>query len=296
MYGGPVKIFGAELAHPVVNGSGTFDALAARRVFGEQLDARFPFAAYVSKTITLEPRPGNPPPRLWELGQGMINSIGLPNKGLARFIEEDLPAYAMLPAPLIVSVMGFSGDELAAAVEALGERSEILAFELNFSCPNVETGNIVGSSPEETAAMTSLLRGRTEKPLIAKLSPSSARPDQIALAAEQAGANAVSLINTLPGMAVDPSGGGPWLGGGGGGMSGPAVRPVALAQVSRVAEAVEIPVIGMGGVSCGRDAREMLDAGATLVGVGTENFRDPAAGERILAELRELNQSSVERK
>ncbi len=296
MYGGPTKIFGVELAHPVVNGSGTYDALAARSVFGEGFDARFPFSAYVSKTITLKPRAGNPPPRLWELGRGMINSIGLPNKGLARFVEEDLSAYASLPAPLIVSVMGFSGEELAAVVETLGERPEILAFELNYSCPNVETGNIVGSSSKETGAITTLLRGCTDKPLIAKLSPSSARPDRIALAAEEAGADAISLINTLPGMAVDPRDGGPWLGGGGGGMSGPAIWPVALAQVSRVAEAVEIPVIGMGGVSRGRDAREMLEAGAVLVGVGTENFRDPAAGERILHELRALNESSVAQK
>lgn len=293
MRGMAVRFLGVDLPHPIVNASGTFDALAARRVFGSEMDDRFPFAAYVSKTITREPRAGNPPPRLWELGGAMINSIGLPNKGLDRFIAEDLPEYGSLPSPLIVSVMGFNADELIEILDALGEREEILAFELNYSCPNVKTGNIVGSRPDETEAMTKLLRPRTRKPLIAKLSPSTSRPDQTAEAAQEAGADAVSLINTLPGMALDPRSGGPWLGGGTGGISGPAIRPVALAQVSQVAEAVSIPVVGMGGVESGRDAADLLDCGATLVAVGSENFRDPAAGVRILSELRDLNRGSI---
>lgn len=280
-----VEFCSLELAHPIINGSGTFDALAARRAFGPALDAEFPFAAYVSKTITLDPRAGNPPPRLWELGNGMINSIGLPNKGLARFVDEDLPAYATLPVPLIVSVMGFSADELCELLSVLGERDEIAAFELNFSCPNVKTGNIVGSDPVECEAMMRLLRPRSTKPMIAKLAPSTSRPDFVAEAAESAGADAVSLINTLPGMAFAPGTSRPWLGGGSGGISGPAIRSVALAQVARVAEAVAIPVVGMGGVESGRDARSLLDAGARLVAVGTENFRDPAAGRRIAGEL-----------
>jgi dihydroorotate dehydrogenase (NAD+) catalytic subunit len=281
----PVEFCGIELAHPVINGSGTYDALAARRVFGPAFERDFPFSAYVSKTITLEPRDGNPPPRLWELGQGMINSIGLPNKGLTGFVAEDLPQYKTLPAPLIVSIMGFSADELIEILELLGERPEISAFELNYSCPNVRTGNIVGSDPDECAALTRSLRGRSNKPMIAKLAPSSARPDLVAAAAEQAGADAVSLVNTLPGMALAPGSSSPWLGGRSGGISGPALRAVALAQVSRVAEAVAIPVVGMGGVECGSHARELLEAGASLVAVGTENFRDPAAGRRIAAEL-----------
>jgi dihydroorotate dehydrogenase (NAD+) catalytic subunit len=290
---GAIEFCGIKLPHPIINGSGTYDALAARRVFGQSFEREFPFAAYVSKTITLEPRAGNPPPRLWELGQGMINSIGLPNKGLERFTNEELPAYATLPAPLVVSVMGFDADQLAAMLEALGERDEIAAFELNYSCPNVETGNIVGASPDETEAMTKRLRPCTRKPLIAKLAPSTARPDQTAAAAEAAGADAVSLINTLPGMALAPDGGGPWLGAGSGGISGPAIRALALAQVARAAEAVAIPVVGMGGVDSGRHAADLLDVGATLVAVGTENFRDPAAGNRILNELQGLNRSSI---
>jgi dihydroorotate dehydrogenase (NAD+) catalytic subunit len=254
-------------------------------VFGDAFDRNFPFSAYVSKTITLAPRAGNPPPRLWELGQGMINSIGLPNKGLVRFIDEDLPAYATLPAPLIVSVMGFSTDELIVLLDTLDGRDEIAAFELNFSCPNVKTGNIVGSDPAECESMMSQLRSHSSKTMIAKLAPSTSRPDLVALAAESAGADAISLINTLPGMAFAPGSSEPWLGAGSGGISGPAIRAVALGQVARVATSVQIPVIGMGGVENARDAAALLDAGARLVAVGTENFRDPAAGNRISAEL-----------
>jgi dihydroorotate dehydrogenase (NAD+) catalytic subunit len=287
-----VDFCGIELAGPIVNGSGTYDALAARRVFGEALDSDFPFEAYVSKTITLEPRAGNPPPRLWELGQGMINSIGLPNKGLVRFIEEDLPQYATLPVPLIVSVMGFKPEELIQILERLESHDEIAALELNFSCPNVKTGNIVGSDPVESEAMMTQLRTHSTKPLIAKLAPSTSRPDLVAAAAESAGADAISLINTLPGAAFAPGSTEPWLGAGSGGISGPAIRPVALGQVLRVAQSVRIPVVGMGGVENGRDAHDLISAGATLVAVGTENFRDPAAGNRIASELMELNPRS----
>ena len=181
--------------------------------------------------------------------------------------------------------MGFTTDELVAILETLDRRDEIAAFELNFSCPNVKTGNIVGSDPVECEAMMSRLRGRSGKPMIAKLAPSTSRPDLVALAAESAGADAISLINTLPGMAFAPGSSQPWLGAGSGGISGPAIRPVALGQVARVATSVRVPVIGMGGVENGRDAQALLDAGATLVAVGTENFRDPAAGNRISAEL-----------
>ncbi|MBJ7459738.1 MAG: dihydroorotate dehydrogenase [Thermoleophilaceae bacterium] len=280
-----VEFCGIALEHPVINASGTYDALAARQVFGDAFERNFPFSAYVSKTITLEPRAGNPPPRIWELGQGMINSIGLPNKGLTRFAEEDLPQYASLPAPLIVSVMGFSTAELVTILQTLDRCEEIAAFELNFSCPNVKTGNIVGSDPVECEAMMSQLRAHSDKPMIAKLAPSTSRPDLVALAAERAGADAVSLINTLPGMAFAPGTSQPWLGAGSGGISGPVVRPVALGQVVRVASSVRVPVVGMGGVENGRDAQALLAAGATLVAVGTENFRDPSAGNRISAEL-----------
>jgi dihydroorotate dehydrogenase (NAD+) catalytic subunit len=283
-----VSFCGLELEHPIVNGSGTFDALAARRAFGDAVLERFPFAALVTKTVTVRPREGNPPPRLWELAGGLMNSIGLPNKGIERFLEEDLGRLASFPVPLVVNVMGFSREEVARLVAACSDRPEIFALELNVSCPNVETGLVMGADPRELGALLSRVRPLTEKPLIAKLSPNASDVVAVARAAEEAGADALSLINTLRGMALHPSSGRPWLGGRTGGVSGPAVRAIALAQVHAVAQAVDIPVVGMGGVACGRDALELLWAGATLVGVGTETFRDPAAGLRISAELDQL--------
>ncbi len=287
--GGPRDQFlGLELAHPIINASGTFDAIAARRAFGDALLARFPFAAFVSKTVTLEPRQGNPPPRLWELAGGMINSIGLPNQGLAGYLEHDLPQLAELPVPLIVNVMGFTRGQVGELVAAFAEREEVAALELNVSCPNVETGMIMGADPRETAALVAHVRPLTRKPLIVKLTPNCTSPGDVAAAAEAEGADAVSLINTLRGMAFDPRRPGvPWLGGGTGGVSGPAVRAVALAQVAEVRARVEVPIVGMGGVQNGRQARDMLHAGAHLVAVGTESFRDPMAGARVAAELAE---------
>ena len=277
----------------MLNGSGTFDAIAARRAFGEALLERFPFDAFVSKTITVTPRQGNPPPRLWESPAGLINSIGLPNKGLEGFLAEDLPRLAELPVPLVVSVMGFSRDELAALVEAAGEREEVAMIELNVSCPNVETGLVMGADPSETARAVERVRPRTEKPLIVKLTPNANEPEAVAAAAEAAGADAVSLINTLKGMALDPKRGGAWLGGTTGGVSGPAVRAIALQQVHVVAGGVEIPVIGMGGIARGRDAADFLAAGASAIAVGTESFRDPAAGRRVAAELADIARGSA---
>jgi dihydroorotate dehydrogenase (NAD+) catalytic subunit len=269
----------------VLNGSGTFDPIAAHRTFGDVLFERFPFDAFVSKTITLEPRAGNPPPRLWETPSGLINSIGLPNKGLDGFLEHDFPFLATLPAPLIVSVMGFDHVQLTRLVEAVAAHEATQAIELNFSCPNVETGLIMGADPGETAAALRVLRPLTDKPLIAKLTPTAHDQAAVARAAEEAGADGLSLINTIPGMALDPATGRPWLGAGRGGQSGPAVRAIALNQVREVSLASSLPVIGMGGIASGRDAADFLRAGATCVAVGTESFRDPAAGIRIRTDL-----------
>lgn len=276
---------GIELAHPIINASGTFDAIAARRAFGEDLHRRFPFSAYVSKTVTLAPRQGNPPPRLWEVASGLMNSIGLPNKGLEGYLAHDLPELARLPVPLIVNVMGFSRKEVAALVRTFGARDEVAALELNVSCPNVETGLVMGADPGEVARLLHVVRPLTDKPLIVKLTPNASDVPAVAVAAEREGASALSLINTIRGMALDPRTGTPWLGGLSGGVSGPAVRAIALAQVQSVCAAVRLPVIAMGGVSTGRQAADMLRAGAALVAVGTESFRDPAAGARIAAEL-----------
>jgi dihydroorotate dehydrogenase (NAD+) catalytic subunit len=304
-----VSFCGLELAHRVINGSGTFDVHAARRSFGAALDEQFPFAAFVSKTITLEPRTGNPPPRLWESAQGLINSIGLPNRGLEEYMREEVPLLAGLrtqvsggesvPAPLITNVMGASADALARLVEACEERAEIAAIELNVSCPNVKSGLDIGADPAELEEVVRATRGRTRKPLVVKLTPNCADVAACAAGAQAGGADAVSLINTLRAMALAPARAEDrrsqigqhiarrraWLGARTGGLSGPAVRSVALAQVAAVAERLEIPVIGMGGVQTPAHARELLDAGATLVAVGTENFRDPGAAARIVREL-----------
>jgi dihydroorotate dehydrogenase (NAD+) catalytic subunit len=276
---------GISLAHPVINASGTYDAIAARRVFGDALLADFPFSAFVSKTITPEPRAGNAPRRIWETPAGMINSIGLPNKGLEGFLAEDLPLLAELPVPLIVSVMATAREEFGRLVGALGEREEVAAIELNVSCPNVHSGLIVGEQPTETLALMQALRALTAKPLIVKLTPNVADPGAVALAAEEGGADAVSLINTLKASAFDPADGEPALAAGHGGLSGPAVRPIALQQLRAVRAATGLPAIGMGGISCGADAAEFFAAGASLVAVGTDNFRDPRAGSRVAAEL-----------
>jgi dihydroorotate dehydrogenase (NAD+) catalytic subunit len=280
-----VELCGLRLAHPVLNGSGTFDAIAAERAFGGEIVDRFPFSAFVSKTITPAPRAGNPPPRLFETPAGMINSIGLPNKGLAGFLATDLPQLAELPVPLIVSVMGKSHDEFAHLVEGVAPREEVAGLELNVSCPNVESGLIVGEQPEETLGLVRAVRGLTAKPMIVKLTPNVADPAAVALAAQEGGADGVSLINTLKATAIHPSTLGPWLGAGRGGLSGPAVRAIALEQVRAVAAAVRLPIVGMGGIESGSDALAFLAAGATAVAVGTASFRDPLAAERVRREL-----------
>jgi len=279
------EVCGIELEHPIVNASGTYDAIAAYEVFGEELIEDFPFSAFVSKTITPEPRAGNEPQRIWETPAGMINSIGLPNKGLEGFLAEDLPELAKLPVPLIVSVMATNKEDFARMVSAVAGRDEVAAIELNVSCPNVHSGLIVGENPDETEALLEALRPLTEKPLIVKLTPNVANPEAVAVAAEEGGADAVSLINTLKASAIDPVTREPALAAGHGGLSGPAVKPIALQQLRAVRAAVEIPLIGMGGVSSGADAAEFLIAGASLVAVGTENFRDPRAGSRVANEL-----------
>jgi dihydroorotate dehydrogenase (NAD+) catalytic subunit len=227
----------------------------------------------------------------------MINSIGLPNKGLDGYLAEDLPVISgfrsdpaagaeALPVPVITNVMGSTAEELGELVEACDAHEAIAAIELNVSCPNVATGLDIGADPAELERVLTSLRPRTAKPLIVKLTPNAADVPACALGAQAGGADAVSLINTLRAAAPAPGGNGrQWLGGGTGGLSGPAIRPVALAQVAAVAATVEIPVIGMGGVQSAEHARQLLDVGASLVAVGTESFRDPAAGARIAAGL-----------
>ena len=286
------ELAGLRLSSPVINGSGTFDAIAAGRIFGDAALApeNFPFSAYVSKTITEQARAGNPPFRTWEAPAGMINSIGLPNPGLAGFLDGHLPLLRELPVPLIVSVMAEDRDGFSRLVEGVTSAGGVSAFELNVSCPNVHSGLIVGESGEEVGALLDRLRSDTDLPLIIKLTPNVARPEEIAEAAEKGGAAAVSLVNTLKAAALDPGSDRPWLGAGSGGLSGPAIRPIAIHQVRSVSAAVSIPVIGMGGVSDGESALDFIRAGATAVAVGTENFRDPLAGTMVRDGLEEALQ------
>jgi dihydroorotate dehydrogenase (NAD+) catalytic subunit len=293
-----IEFCGLSLAHPIVNGSGTFDAIAARVAFAAELDRDFPFAAFVSKTITLTPRAGNPPPRLWEAQAGLVNSIGLPNKGLERYISEDLPELRQLPVPLITNVMGSTAEEIAKLLRGCDARSEIAAIELNVSCPNVHTGLDIGADPVQLARVVTAVRPATNKPLIVKLTPNCADVAACAQAAEESGADAVSLINTLRATAlmpatnrrrVGPACAAAWLGGGTGGLSGAAVRTVALAQVAAVAKRVSIPVVGMGGVQNATHVRQFLDVGARLVAIGTESFRNPSVGSQIALQLSECS-------
>jgi dihydroorotate dehydrogenase (NAD+) catalytic subunit len=264
----------------VLNASGTLDAVAAHAILG---DATLGAAAHVTKTITLEPRAGNPPPRIAEAVGGMLNSIGLPGPGLARFRAEVLPRLAALcDVPLVVSVGGFRPDDYAQAVAALEADAAVAAIELNLSCPNVESGcSSIGADAAEIGAVTGRCAEVTTRPLWVKLSPSVADVAPLARAAAAGGAAALTLTNTARGTALDRVRGGSVFGGGGGGLSGPALRPLALHAVLAARAAVGIDIVGLGGVEDAEDAADLLSAGAQAVAVGTATFRDPAAIRRV---------------
>lgn len=251
----------------LLNASGCLDALTAPDV-ARSLDG------FVTKTITPEPRQGNPPVRIAETGAGMLNSIGLANPGRDRFLAEVLPRLRELGVPLWVSVGGFSAADYAETCALL----DGVTIELNLSCPNVD------EAPEGAAAIVAACRRQTELPLYAKLSPATWDLAEHARAVEAAGADGLSLVNTLRGLALDGDLQ-PILGTGGGGYSGAALKPVALAAVHTCAKAVDLPIVGMGGVSSGLDALELIAAGATAVAVGTILFSDPEAPARIRSEL-----------
>jgi dihydroorotate dehydrogenase (NAD+) catalytic subunit len=280
-----VRIGSVELEHPVLNASGTLDALAADAA---GVPVHRDLAALVTKTITPHPREGNPAPRLAESPSGLLNSIGLANPGVDAFVAS-LPELVALGRPLVVSVGGFSVDDYVRLTEALSGAGGIVALELNISCPNVETGcSSIGSDPMETAAVVGACRAVSSLPLWVKLSPNVADIALIGTAAEEAGADALVCVNTLRGMAIEPWSGRPLLGAGTGGLSGPALKPVALAAVWTCAAACAIPILGVGGVLSGRDALDLLDAGAVAVEVGTGLFRDPRIVQRVRGELAEL--------
>ena len=277
------------LRHPIINASGTFDALEADAVLEADLFEEFPFAAYVPKTVTLQPRTGNEPPRLYETAAGLLNSIGLANKGIENFIAEDLPRLAELPAPIFASVAGENTADYGRCCELLDGRDEVAAVELNISCPNVELdGKALGCDPGRTEKATALARAATSKYLIVKLTPNVTDIVELAKAAAAGGADCLSVINTVHGMALHPWTLKPVLGHTTGGLSGPAVKPVALRAVYMVSRALDLPVIGMGGVTTAQDVLEFLAAGASAVAVGTASFRDPLLAPRLAGELRDL--------
>ena len=257
---------------PILNASGCLDALTAPDVAGA-LDA------FVTKTVTPEPREGNPPPRIAETEHGMLNSIGLQGPGIAGFMDHVLPRLEQLEVPLWVSVGGFSAGDYTLMSERLDGQVSVAAIELNLSCPNVE------EAPESVGQLVAAARGATSKPLYAKLSPATWDIAESARACVAAGADGLSLVNTIRGLALDPASMRPRLARGAGGYSGPALRPIALACVYACAQAVDVPIVGMGGVTTGRDALELLATGASVVALGTVLFRDPGAPGRVRAEL-----------
>jgi dihydroorotate dehydrogenase (NAD+) catalytic subunit len=256
----------------LLNASGCLDALTAPEVTGT-LDA------YVTKTVTPLPREGNAPVRIAETEVGMLNAIGLANPGVDAFLVEHLPRLAALDVPLWVSVGGFAVEDYVHVAERLEPRDEIETLELNLSCPNVD------EVPENVAEVVTAVRGVTRKPLYAKLSAAVADLAATARAAEAAGADGLSLVNTVRGLALDENTLRPLLERGAGGLSGPALRPVALAAVHTCFRETRLPIVGMGGVATGRHALELLAAGATDVAVGTALFADPGAATRICSEL-----------
>lgn len=267
---------------PLLNASGCLDALTAPEV-ARQLDA------FVTKTVTPLPREGNPPPRIAETQSGMLNSIGLQNPGIEAFLESVLPVLGQLGIPIWVSVGGFSAEDYAAVCERLDDREEIETVELNLSCPNVE------EAPEAAAELVAAARLATRKPLYAKLSPATWDIAESARAVADAGADGLSLINTIRGLALDPTSARPVLARGAGGYSGPALKPIALACIWACAAAVDLPIVGMGGVASAEDARDFVSAGASAVALGTTLFVDPWAPARIRADLRHERTAPVTR-
>jgi dihydroorotate dehydrogenase (NAD+) catalytic subunit len=273
---------GIPLRTPVLAASGTF---AYGVEFQDILDLDS-IGGFVVKGLSREPMDGNPPPRLWETHGGMINSIGLQNIGVRAFVRDKLPALRPFRTAVIANVFGYAPEDYVEVVRVLDDYDGIAAYELNVSCPNTRHGGIFFSSdPGMLASLVSQVRACAKRPVIVKLSPNVAGIEPLARAAEEAGADAISLVNTFISLAIDPRTRRPRIGAGFGGLSGPAIKPIALRMVYEAARAVQIPVIGLGGIATGADAAEFMIAGAVAVEVGTANFWDPRAVVRIAAEL-----------
>lgn len=273
---------GIALRNPVIAASGTFGyglEFAPILELGK-------LGALVTKGLSREPIAGNPAPRLWHTPGGMMNSVGLQNVGVAAFIRDKLPKLRPFPVPVIANVFGYAEDDYLEVVRALEDADGVAAYELNVSCPNTRHGGIFFSSdPQLLANLVARVRAVAKRPLIVKLSPNVAGIQPFAQAVEEAGADAVSLVNTFISLAIDIETRLPRIGAGFGGLSGPAIKPIALRMVYEAAQVIKIPVIGLGGIASGEDAAEFLIAGARAVEVGTANFADPKASLRIVREL-----------
>jgi len=263
---------GLLLSNPVMTASGTF---GYGTEYGEVLDIQR-LGAIICKGTTLKPRPGNPQPRLWETASGVLNSIGMENIGIDALIKEKAPLWAKWKVPVIVNILGESIEDYANLAKRLDRVAGISGIEVNISCPNISAGGMeFGASPKSAAEVTAAVKAKTTLPVIVKLSPNVTNIAEIALAVEEAGADAISLINTLRGMAIDIKSRKPVLGNICGGLSGPAIKPVALYMAYQVAQTVKVPVIGCGGIASANDALEFIMAGASAVQVGTANFTNP---------------------
>jgi len=274
-----VTIAGIAMKNPVMTASGTFG-------YGTEFTRFFDLnalGAIIVKTVTMHSRQGNPPPRIVETPGGMLNSIGLQNVGIDAFLRHKLPFFRSLATPLLVNIAGKSVEEFASLAKRLSDAEGVAGIELNISCPNVAGGLDFGTDPTLTYEVVRAVRQATSLPVIPKLSPNVTDITVIARAAADAGADALSLINTIVGMAIDGRTRRPKLPGATGGLSGPAIRPIAVRMVWEVARAVKVPLIGIGGIMTGDDAIEFLLAGASAVQVGTANFVDPSASMKVLA-------------
>lgn len=278
-----IKIKNVEFSNPVLVASGTF---GYGNEVNELVDVNR-LGGIVTKSITLHPREGNPPPRMVETPSGLLNSIGLANIGVERYISEMLPYYEELDTNVIMNIAGSSLQEYITILERVEGTSNYLSgYEINISCPNVEKGGLeFGVDCDLTLALTKELRKRTDKLLIMKLSPNVTDIASIAKAAELGGADAISAINTVVGMSINPQTRKQNIFTGLSGLSGPAIRPVGVANVYKIFDAVDIPIIGIGGITSADDVVEYLLAGATAVQVGTANFRDPGIGIQIIKQL-----------